>query len=210
MAVALDPSDPYYLQHSALAKSLAGLVNNFGDPNALTPEYMAEFGLSGNDVSAAAGNPYSTTHQLTNQLAGNQTQIQRTANAHGLFSGANAAATEHEIQAAGQRNYDARQSLSQQLAGLQTTDIGNLSDATARAAAIAAADPTVPATPAPIPTVAPNSSPGSPGIPTVTPTGAQTLPGYQIQGPQNVGTGGMTPIVKPPKLATPKISLGHV
>jgi hypothetical protein len=117
------------------------------------------------------------------------------------------AGQQHENQQGAQRNYNALTALQTAIGGIDTQNTNALTDAYGTIATNAANTPT-PA-PAPLPTVAADSSPGSPGIPTVTATGAQTLPGYQIQGPQNVGTGGMVPI-KPPKLAKPKISLGHV
>lgn len=191
--MAIDPSDPYFLQHGALAKQLQELINQYGSSSALTPGYQQEFGLGAGDVSTANQNPYSTLNQLQQQLAGNQSQIQNTANSHGaLYSGANAAATQHEIQAGGQRNYQAQQALQAALGGLQTTDLSNLTDATGRAATAALNDPTL-APPPPAPAAAP-------GIPTPTVTGPG---GYNPLAPQNLPGAGILP--KPPKPKLPTI-----
>jgi hypothetical protein len=197
--MAIDPSDPYFLQHGALAKQLQALINQYGDSSALTPQYQQEFGLGAGDVSGATGNPYSTLAQLKQQLEGDQTGIQNTANSHGaLFSGANAAATQHEIQAAGQRNYNAQQALQQQLSGLQTTDLGNLTDATGRAAQAALNDQTLAPVPAP--------APAAPAAPAYMPP-----PGDPItyDGPKGaeVAVAPLPKIAKPPK--PPKIGIPH-
>jgi hypothetical protein len=194
--MAIDPSDPYNLQHAALAKQLQALINQYGDSSALTPQYQQEFGLGAGDVSTASGNPYSTLAQLRQQLTTNQGNIQNTANAHGaLISGANAAATQHEIQNAGLRNYNAAQALGAQLGGLQMTDLSNLTDATGRAAAAAAANQALAPAPAAAPTPAPSvyGSPGQAAVPVSAPYGFSPL------APQNQQA---TPL---PKIAKPKL-----
>lgn len=193
--MAIDPSDPYFLQHGALAKQLAALINQYGSSSELTPGYAQEFGLGAGDVSAANQNPYSTLNQLRQTLATNQGQIQNTANSHGaLFSGANAAATQHEIQNAGQRNYNAQQALAAQLGGLQTTDLSNLTDATGRAATAALNDPTL----APPPPAAPG--PVTLGTPTATGPGL-----YNPIAPQNMPTSIGLTVPKPPRPKLPTI-----
>lgn len=197
--MAIDPSDPYFLQHGALAKQLAALINQYGSSSQLTPGYAQEFGLGQGDVSAANQNPYSTVQQLAQQLAGDQTGIQNTAAAHGAtFSGANAAATQHEIQAAGQRNYNAQQTLQQQLAGLQTTDLGNLTDATGRAATAALNDPTL----APVPAAPAPAAPAA-YMPTAGP--------ITYDGPKGAEVAVAPKPPKPPKPKLPTLGgLGHV
>jgi hypothetical protein len=204
--MAIDPSDPYFLQHGALAKQLQALINQYGDSFALTPQYQQEFGLGAGDVSTATGNPYSTLAQLRQQLTTNQGQIQNTANSHGaLYSGANAAATQHEIQAAGQRNYNAQQQLQAQLSGLQTTDLGNLTDATARAAAAALNDQTL----APAPAAAPAAATGPTvyGSPTQQAVPVSAPYGFSPLAPQNQQATPLPKIAKPPK--PPAIGIPH-
>lgn len=200
----LDPS--YIAGHSAAAQALKQLILGYGDTNALAPAEAARYGIQSNDVSAANQNPYSVQSQLAQQLAGDQTGIQRTANSHGaLYSGANAAATAHELQAGGQRNYNALQTLQGQIAGIDSSDTSALTGAYGNLTNQALADQTIPVTPAAVAPNVPVAAPALPGTTPATATFAQNPAGYDPLAPQNTGQS-TNLTVKPPKL--PKLATG--
>lgn len=190
----LDPS--YIAAHTGLSAQLKNLLLGYGDASALSPQEASAYGIQPGDISAANQNPYSTLSQLKQQLAGDMTGIQNTANSHGaLFSGANAAATAHEQQAAGQRSYNALQALQGAIGGIDTQNTNALTSAYGTLTQNALNDPTIPA-PAAAPAAAPAYLPGG-GVPGSTPAPAAS------PGPREF-------IPKPPKPpALPKIGIPH-
>lgn len=198
----LDPS--YIAAHGANTQALKAAILGYGDTSALSPALAAQYGIAPGDISAANSNPYSVTAQLRNQLAGDNTNIQRTANAHGaLFSGANAAQTANEQQASGQRSYNALQTLQGQIAGIGSNDTTALTGAYGNLTAQALADQTVPA---PVSTdITPPGSPVS-GPPAYTNTPGSLAPDDVFSRAANIGaTTGINPstgvkLPKPPKV----------
>lgn len=209
-------SDPAYLAaHANNRAALIAALAGYGDPTsafatgANGQSLASQYGIGQNDVSGAATNPYSTLALLKQQLAGDQTGIQNTANAHGLLSsGANVAATGHEVQTGQQRNYTAEQALRNQIAGITGNDTTALTGAFNNDYANALADQTVPVTPA---AVAPDVA--APAAPAAAPIVAAPV----LNNPIAIGGGvpyhtpGAPQIKAPPKPKLPSIGgLGHI
>lgn len=193
----LDPS--YIAAHGANTQALKAAILGYGDTSALSPALAAQYGIAPGDISAANSNPYSVVAQLRNQLAGDNTSIQRTANAHGaLFSGANAAQTANEQQAGGQRSYNALETLQNQIAGIGNSDTTALTGAYGNLTAQALADQTIPAPAAPV--AAPAAAP-------VVPAGSQVQP--QVAGNaldrMYDQANPVQPIPKPTPIKPPKV-----
>lgn len=196
----LDPS--YLAQHGSNTKSLIQAILGYGSSAALSPELAAQYGIQPGQVSAADQNPYSTTKQLAQQLSGDQYGITNNANAHGaLYSGAHAAAQQHELQNAGQRNYTAQQALASQISGIGQQDTNALTGAYTGIANAALNTPTAPAVPAPVAPATPDFGLGQViGQPaTAAVSAGGPLGSYNPNAPQNQPGSGMVPI-KPPKL----------
>lgn len=216
-------TDPAYIAaHGGNRQSLVNLMTGYGDasqlfarPPGLDPatgqpyKTLAEqYGIGQNDVSAAAGNPYSTQAQLAQQLSGDRYGITNTAAAHGAeFSGANVAAQAHENQNAGQRNFNAQQALTQQIAGITGNDLTSLTGAYNTITTNQLNTPVAPVAPQ-LP--APNMIPPQPD------PGQTYLPGGGVTGPAapaaSPGPREYIPPapIKPPKPpAMPKVGIPH-
>lgn len=154
--------DPGYLgQHGLDAKSIIQLILGSGNAANLSPELAQQYGITPDQVSAANQNPYGTKQSLEHTLSGNQYGITNNAQAHGaLYSGAHAAAQLHELQNAGQRNYDATTDLASRIAGIGQQDTNALTGAYTGIANAALNTPTPP--PA-VPGVAPPPA-GAPAL----------------------------------------------
>jgi hypothetical protein len=203
----IDPS--YQATKGGLTKSLIQQILGYGDSSALAPEEASLYGITPNQTAAADQNPYSTVHQLAQQLSSNQYGIGNAANSRGLSdSGALVAAQGHENQQGAQRSYNALQALQQQISGIDAKNTQGLTDAYGAIATNAANTPTVP-------TVDPNQAANNAAA---FQAGSQVPQPIQNIGPSNftgdarTGTSLYAPITapKPPKPLTPKISLGHV
>lgn len=163
-----------------------------GDTSMLTPEMMAQWGITAADIAPAATNPYSQKALLGQQLAQDQGQIRQTAQSHGAqFSGAHAAAQAREVRDANQRNYASQQGLLGTLntVGTQYTDL--ITGAYKTLMGQAATDPTIPAAPvAPAPAPAP----------------APVAPSPALNGLGNpyVNPGPRESLIQPPKIKVPK------
>lgn len=195
----LDPT--YIATHAGLSDALKRLVLNYGASNVLSPGEAAQYGIQPGDVSAANSNPYSTLAQLLAGTQANQTNIQNTANSRGLLnSGVNAAATGHEQQQAGQRQYNAYQQLMGQVAGIDTQNTNALTGAYGTLTQNALNAP-----PAPVPT--PAAAP-----PSYLPGGGVTGPAAPAAsaGPREYIPPAPPKLPKPPKPPTPpKIGIPH-
>lgn len=202
--MSVDPNDKYWTQAlgdpsvtaatGSARKQLIALLMGFGDPSQLTADQRTTYGITDNDLSGAATNPYSTQMNLAKQLSGNQYGIQNNNNAHGtLFSGVHAAQQAGELQAGGQRNYDAQRSLASQLAGIDDTRTQAITNAYGRISTNEALKPL------PIPAV-PDAPPAPPAGPP-----PQAGPAVNGLGTPWVDPGQRENLVQPPPNPTPKV-----
>lgn len=196
--------DPAYLaQHGANAKALKDLILNYGSSSALDPGLAGQYGIGQSDVSAADSNPYSVQAQLAKTLSGDQYGIQNNANAHGaLISGAHEAQQLHEVDNAGQRNYNAQQALQNAIGGITANDTAALTGAYGTITTNALNTP-VPATPDPA--AAAPAVGGAPALPPISSIGSSNY-----TGDPRTGTSLYAPI-KAPKIPVLKTGLqGHL
>jgi hypothetical protein len=198
--------DPAYLAaHGQNRQSIINAILGYGSAGALSPQLAQQYGIGSGDIGAADQNPYSVQAQLAQTLSGNRYGITNNAAAHGAeFSGANVAAQAHELQNAGQRNYNAQQALTNQIAGIGAQDTSSLTGAyntiTTNQLNTPVAPPAVPDAVAPAaqaPAVLPTAA-QIPGATPATQNWNDNPSGYNPQAPQN------NPVaIKPP--APPKI-----
>jgi hypothetical protein len=189
----LDPS--YLAAHGGNAKALQDLILNYGSSSALSPELAGQYGIQPGQVSAADQNPYSVQAQLGKLLSGDQYGITNNANAHGaLYSGAHQAQQLHEIGNAGQRNYNAQQTLAQQIAGITGNDTNALTGAFGRLSDQALNTPV----PQPAPVAIPDAvAPAAPAAPAAPPLNGLGQPWIDPGARENM--------VQPPPAPTPKV-----
>lgn len=192
-------SDPAYtVQHGANKNTILNLIRQFGSSAALAPQEAAAYGITGADLAGVNDNPYSTVKQLSQQLVKNQYGITNNAAAHGAeFSGAHAAALQGEQNAAGQRNYDATQALTNSTLGVDTTDASQYGSAIQNLMNNYVPPPPPPPTPPAVP-VGPTNMQGTPV--TFGPAG----PGDKSRAPAFLAP------PKPPKPPTGPGGMGHI
>jgi hypothetical protein len=206
----LDPS--YLAGHAGLRAALINAALNYGDASSIfatRPDgtsLASDYGITSNDVSGAATNPYSQLQQNKNTLAGDQQSILGGNAAHGAeFSGVEAAMQAKELAAGQARNYAAGQGLAGTLSGIQSQNTGLITGAYQNLMNQAANDPTIPAVPA----VAAPAAPAAPAA-APPPLTSTTAPGdnyFNPLAPQNKQSN--VALIKPPKLVMPKVGIPH-